>query len=136
MEPLIVYSRAWVDRPLARRKGVRVLPARMLLSFLERRAPTLSADEIDRARRRVLAAEVQPARSRNGSLNGHLGPLSSLRARVAGGATDGCGAEASATPVWSRARNERTTTHDEATRARRAGRHFLQPWSPVRARLS
>ena len=33
-EPLIVYSRAWVDRPLARRKGVRVLPARMLLGYL------------------------------------------------------------------------------------------------------
>ncbi len=26
VEPLIVFSRAWVDRPLARRKGVRVLP--------------------------------------------------------------------------------------------------------------
>ena len=79
VEPLIVYSRAWVDRPLSRRKGVRVVPARLLLSFLERRAPTLSPDEIERARRRVLAAEVQPASSRNGSLNGHLGPLSSLR---------------------------------------------------------
>ncbi len=28
VEPLLVFSRAWVDRPLARRKGVRVLPAR------------------------------------------------------------------------------------------------------------
>ena len=34
VEPLIVFSRAWVDRPLARRKGVRVLPARMLLGYL------------------------------------------------------------------------------------------------------
>ena len=30
VEPLIVFSRAWVDRPMARRKGVRVVPARML----------------------------------------------------------------------------------------------------------
>ena len=29
VEPLIVYSRAWVDKPAARRKGVRVIPARL-----------------------------------------------------------------------------------------------------------
>ena len=41
VEPLLVYSRAWVDRPLGRRKGVRVVPARMLLGYLDRqpRAP-------------------------------------------------------------------------------------------------
>ena len=32
VEPLVVFSRAWVDRPGSRRKGVRVAPARMLLS--------------------------------------------------------------------------------------------------------
>ncbi len=42
-EPLIVYSRAWVDKPMARRKGVRVLPARMLASYLARRPAKLSA---------------------------------------------------------------------------------------------
>jgi Nuclease-related domain len=47
VEPLIVFSRAWVDRPLARRKGVRLLPARMLLGYLTRRGQTLSADQID-----------------------------------------------------------------------------------------
>ncbi len=47
VEPLIVFSRAWVDRPLARRKGVRLLPARMLLGYLTRRRQTLSADQID-----------------------------------------------------------------------------------------
>jgi hypothetical protein len=47
VEPLIVFSRAWVDRPLARRKGVRLLPARMLLGYLIRRRQTLSADQID-----------------------------------------------------------------------------------------
>jgi hypothetical protein len=47
VEPLIVFSRAWVDRPLARRKGVRLLPARMLLGYLTRHRQTLSADQID-----------------------------------------------------------------------------------------
>src|SRR5271165_6734218 len=46
-EPLIVYSRAWVDRPLSRRKGVRFLPARMLLGYLTRRRETLSPQEIE-----------------------------------------------------------------------------------------
>ena len=41
VEPLLVYSRAWVDRPLARRKGVRVLPARMLLGYLDRQPQRL-----------------------------------------------------------------------------------------------
>lgn len=48
VEPLIVFSRAWVDRPLARRKGVRVVPARMLVGYLTRRKATLSAEEIER----------------------------------------------------------------------------------------
>src|ERR1700681_1574433 len=44
VEPLIVFSRAWVDKPLARRKGVRVTPARMLPGYLERRPMTLTQD--------------------------------------------------------------------------------------------
>jgi hypothetical protein len=47
VEPLIVFSRAWVDRPLARRKGVRLLPARMLVGYLTRRRQTLSPEQID-----------------------------------------------------------------------------------------
>ena len=47
VEPLIVYSRAWIDRPLARRKGVRVLPARMLAGYLDRRRATLSPEQVD-----------------------------------------------------------------------------------------
>src|SRR5205807_2330369 len=35
-QPLLVYSRAWVDRPGARRRGVRVIPARMLIGYLEK----------------------------------------------------------------------------------------------------
>ena len=49
VEPLIVFSRAWVDRPLARRKGVRVLPARMLLGYLQA-LPRGAVRRADRAR--------------------------------------------------------------------------------------
>jgi len=51
VEPLIVFSRAWVDRPLTRRKGVRVVPARMLIGYLTRQGPTLSVEEIEEAER-------------------------------------------------------------------------------------
>jgi Nuclease-related domain len=56
VEPLIVYSRAWVDRPLARRKGVRVLPARMLAGYLDKRKATLAPEQVRDARERVGAA--------------------------------------------------------------------------------
>jgi Nuclease-related domain len=56
VEPLLVFSRAWVDRPLARRKGVRVLPARMLVGHLNKRSATLSGEEIEQVRERLAAA--------------------------------------------------------------------------------
>jgi Nuclease-related domain len=56
VQPLIVYSRAWVDRPLTRRKGVRVLPARMLVRFLAEQERSLSDREVADAQRRVLQA--------------------------------------------------------------------------------
>jgi Nuclease-related domain len=56
VEALLVFSRAWVDRPLNRRKGVRVMPARMLLGYLGRGRPTLSAKEIQGAHRAVAVA--------------------------------------------------------------------------------
>ena len=56
VEPLLVFSRAWVDRPMARRKGVRVLPARMLLGYVTRRGRRLSAEEIELAHRLLTAA--------------------------------------------------------------------------------
>ncbi|MGP0101696.1 MAG: nuclease-related domain-containing protein [Solirubrobacteraceae bacterium] len=59
VEPLIVFSRAWVDRPMARRKGVRVVPARMLVRYLGRLAPTLSPEEIERARGLVAKALLE-----------------------------------------------------------------------------
>jgi hypothetical protein len=65
VEPLIVFSQAWVDRPLARRNGVRVLPARMLVGFLSKQQHSLSEDEMRSARERLAQAlEDQRARDR------------------------------------------------------------------------
>jgi Nuclease-related domain len=55
-EPLIVYSRAWVDRPLARRKGVRLLPARMLVRYLRRRPQRLTHEQVEVAQSKVVQA--------------------------------------------------------------------------------
>lgn len=60
-EPLLVYSRAWVDRPLARRKGVRILPARMLVGYLERHRRTLTRAEIEHASELAAAALLEHA---------------------------------------------------------------------------
>lgn len=66
VEPLVVFSRAWVDKPLARRRGVRVLPARMLLAYLRRHGQTLTPEQLEQARTRIVAAlaesESQPDR--------------------------------------------------------------------------
>jgi hypothetical protein len=62
VEPLLVFSRAWIDRPLARRKGVRVVPARMLLGYLSRRQAVLSRSEIGRAQSLVATALLESAR--------------------------------------------------------------------------
>jgi hypothetical protein len=56
VEPLIVYSRAWVDRPLARRKGVRLLPSRMLLSYLAKCPAKLSPSDIEAVYARLTEA--------------------------------------------------------------------------------
>jgi hypothetical protein len=56
VQPLIVFSRAWVDRPLSRRKGVRVLPARMLVGYLRQRKQVLDSERIDRANRQIVDA--------------------------------------------------------------------------------
>jgi hypothetical protein len=61
VEALIVFSRAWVDRPMARRKGVRVVPARMLLGYLNKREPRLTLSEIGRAHSLVVAALMETA---------------------------------------------------------------------------
>jgi hypothetical protein len=59
VEALIVFSRAWVDRPLARRKGVRLVPARMLVRYLARLPARLSRQEIERARGLVAKALLE-----------------------------------------------------------------------------
>jgi hypothetical protein len=56
VEPLLVFSRAWVDRPLARRKGVRVLPARVLLTHLRKRKETLSREQVEDVHERLKQA--------------------------------------------------------------------------------
>jgi hypothetical protein len=61
VEPLLVYSRAWVDRPLSRRKGVRVVPARMLAGYLERQPQRLEPEEVERARERIARAVLEAA---------------------------------------------------------------------------
>ncbi len=65
-EALVVFSRAWVDKPLARRRGVRILPARMLLAYLRRHSETLSEEQVERAHARIVGAlaesEQQPDR--------------------------------------------------------------------------
>ena len=66
-EPLIVFSRAWVDRPLARRKGVRVVPARMLVRYLGKLQARLSPQEIERAHARVAQALLEHAHGRAGA---------------------------------------------------------------------
>ena len=60
-QPLLVYSRAWVDRPMASRKGVRVVPARMLLGYLAKQPERLSSREIEQGRRRIAEALLQQA---------------------------------------------------------------------------
>jgi hypothetical protein len=59
VEPLVVFSRAWVDRPGARRKGVRVLPARMLLSYLQKGQMRLSTADVDAAHRALADALLE-----------------------------------------------------------------------------
>jgi len=79
VEPLLVFSRAWVDRPLARRKGVRVLPARMLRGYLKRRASTLTPEQVEQAHRRVVAALAEARGGSGGRLRGWLPPLQRRR---------------------------------------------------------
>jgi len=63
VEPMIVFSHAWVDRPMVRRKGVRVVPARMLLGSLARRPASLSREQIARANGLVARALLEQQES-------------------------------------------------------------------------
>jgi hypothetical protein len=59
VEPLLVFSRAWVDRPMVRRRGVRVVPARMLVGYLTKPRARLSPRDIERARGELAQALVE-----------------------------------------------------------------------------
>lgn len=75
VEPLVVFSRAWVDRPLSRRKGVRVVPARMLLSYVDRQPERLGPEEVERAQARLARALAEShARTRPRARPPRLGP--------------------------------------------------------------
>jgi hypothetical protein len=80
VEPLVVFSRAWVDRPLGRRGGVRVVPARMLRGYVERQPQRLSAREVEHAHARLARAlaesntPTRPARLTRRLLEGRPAP--------------------------------------------------------------
>jgi hypothetical protein len=75
VEPLLVYSRAWVDRPMARRKGVRVLPARMLIANVSKRVMTLSRSDVQAASERLEAALLEHARADRRARSRRILPL-------------------------------------------------------------
>ena len=56
VQPLLVYSHAWVDRPFARRRGVIVLPARLLPKLIASREPILDRLAVRAAHQRLLGA--------------------------------------------------------------------------------
>ena len=61
-DALVVFSRAWVDKPMARRRGVRITPARMLLAYLRRHSGTLTEEQVQRAHERIVAALAESER--------------------------------------------------------------------------
>jgi hypothetical protein len=63
VEALLVFSQAWlIGSPSARRRGVVILPARMLAGYLNRRRPTLTEAEVSEIAARLrLALEVDAA---------------------------------------------------------------------------
>jgi hypothetical protein len=63
VEALLVFSQAWlIGSPSARRRGVVILPARMLAGYLARRRPTLTEAEVSEIAARLrLALEVDAA---------------------------------------------------------------------------
>jgi hypothetical protein len=54
--PLLVFSRAWLDAPAARNRGVVLLPARMLEGHLGRRAAKWDEDHVNKIYARLASA--------------------------------------------------------------------------------
>lgn len=63
VEPLLVYSRARVDRPGRRRKGIRVLEAAMVPGFLEEHPRELSDERLAELSERLVAVFADARRS-------------------------------------------------------------------------
>jgi Nuclease-related domain len=60
VQPLLVFSQAYViDRVPAKRRGVTILPARMLAWFFSRRRPAMSAEQAREIYRRLCLAVGQ-----------------------------------------------------------------------------
>lgn len=76
VEPLLVYSSAWIDRPMARRRGVRVVPARLLLMYLTGRRRVLSGEQVELAYHLLAAALTEQQLSSR--LRGRAGAFSRL----------------------------------------------------------
>lgn len=66
VQPLLVFSEAWLVGSMpARRRGVTVVPGRMLGGYLTRRRPTLDAGEVTEIAERLrLALEVDAVATR------------------------------------------------------------------------
>jgi len=61
VQALLVFSHAYiVDKVPAKRRGVTILPARMLAWFLSRRRPTMSVEQADAVYDRLCLAVGQP----------------------------------------------------------------------------
>ncbi|MGH2832289.1 MAG: nuclease-related domain-containing protein [Solirubrobacteraceae bacterium] len=93
VEPLVVYSRAWVDKPMVRRKGVRMIPARMLVGYLTGRGSRLSEEQIQLAYQTLLVALKEysgrpPDRLSAGSCHSYHSELPRLRRPVIRGGRD------------------------------------------------
>jgi len=56
VEPLLVFSEAYLDRAVSRRKGVLVLPARMLVKNLASRPSQLSREQVAQLHHRLASA--------------------------------------------------------------------------------
>ena len=52
-QPLLVFSRAWVERPGRRQRGVTVLNARLLRRNLEQRPATFTPQQVAAAHRAI-----------------------------------------------------------------------------------
>src|SRR5271167_3590404 len=63
VEPLLVYSRARVDRPGRRRKGIRVLEAAMVPGFLEEHPRELSDERLAELSERLVAVFADAKRT-------------------------------------------------------------------------